>query len=190
MPKQTEQDGAKDSSAASDRHVELTEGELEPDSEIELLVAKLERGSLTHEQQQELSKHLQIEPAREQHLNQRVKQTSFIGPLPHPDILNQFDEETRKIIVQMAVRDQEHVHEMNRKGLSGNILKDRIGQFCGLTIALGALWVAFETTSTNPGGALMLTGFSIVGMVAVFVAPRALEAIANHQKINDQSDEH
>jgi len=58
MPKQTEQDGAKDSSAASDRHVELTEGELEPDSEIELLVAKLERGSLTHEQQQELSKHL------------------------------------------------------------------------------------------------------------------------------------
>lgn len=189
MLDQPEKDEAVDSHSDDDRHVELTEGELESDSEIERLVAKLERGNLSQEQQQELSRHLQIEPAREQHIHQRVSQTSFSGPLPHPDILNQFDDETRKTIVQMAVNDQKHVHEMNQKGLSGSILKDRIGQFCGLTIALGALWVAFKTAETNPGGALMLTGFSIVGMVAVFVAPRVLETIASKQKMNDRNDE-
>lgn len=189
MPDQPEKNEAEDNHAGSDRHVELAEGEFESDSEVERLVAKLQRGNLTQEQQQELSRHLQIEPAREQHLQQRVRQTSFSGPLPHPDILNQFDEETRRTIVQMAVDDQKHVHEMNRTGLSGSILKDRRGQLCGVTIAVVGLIAAVLIAPYSAFAAGIIGTLDLFGMVALFVAPRVLEGRRNKKVVEDSESE-
>ncbi|MGP9764557.1 hypothetical protein ACT3UM_02365 [Halomonas sp. AOP13-D3-9] len=189
MPDQPEKDEAVDSHSDADRHVELAEGELESDSEIERLVAKLERGNLTQEQQQELSRHLQIEPAREQHIHQRVRQTSFSGPLPHPDILNQFDDETRRTIVQMAVDDQKHVHEMNKTGLSGSILKDRRGQLCGVTIAVVGLIAAVLIAPYSAFAAGIIGTLDLFGMVALFVAPRVLEGRRNKKAVEDDESE-
>ncbi|CAM0557107.1 hypothetical protein EHLJMEHL_02195 [Vreelandella titanicae] len=189
MPDQPEKDEAVDSHSDADRHVELAEGELESDSELERLVTKLERGNLTQEQQQELSKHLQIEPAREQHIHQRVRQTSFSGPLPHPDILNQFDEETRRTIVQMAVDDQKHVHEMNKTGLSGSILKDRRGQLCGVTIAVVGLIAAVLIAPYSAFAAGIIGTLDLFGMVALFVAPRVLEGRRNKKAVEDSESE-
>jgi uncharacterized membrane protein len=189
MPDQPEKDAAEGNHTGSDRHVELVEGEFESDSEVERLVAKLQRGNLTQEQQQELSRHLQIEPAREQHLPQRVRQTSFSGPLPHPDILNQFDEETRKTIVQMAVDDQRHVHEMNKTGLSGSILKDRRGQFCGVIIAVVGLIAAVLIAPYSAFAAGIIGTLDLFGMVALFVAPRVLEERRNKKSAEDDESQ-
>lgn len=189
MPDQPDKDESVDSHSDTNKHVELADGELDSDSELDRLVAKLERGNLTQEQQQELSRHLQIEPAREQHLHQRVRQTSFSGPLPHPDILNQFDEETRKTIVQMAVDDQKHVHEMNKTGLSGSILKDRRGQLCGVTIAVVGLIAAVLIAPYSAFAAGIIGTLDLFGMVALFVAPRVLEGRRNKKAVEDDESQ-
>lgn len=189
MPGQPDKDEAVDSHSDTNKHVALADGELESDSELDRLVAKLERGNLTQEQQQELSRHLQVEPAREQHIHQRVRQTSFSGPLPHPDILNQFDEETRKTIVQMAVDDQKHVHEMNKTGLSGSILKDRRGQLCGVTIAVVGLIAAVLIAPYSAFAAGIIGTLDLFGMVALFVAPRVLEGRRNKKAVEDDASQ-
>lgn len=189
MPDQPDKDESADSHSDTHKHVELADGELESDSELDRLVAKLEQGNLTQEQQQELSRHLQIEPAREQRIHQRVRQTSFSGPLPHPDILNQFDEETRKTIVQMAVDDQKHVHEMNKTGLSGSILKDRRGQLCGVTIAVVGLIAAVLIAPYSAFAAGIIGTLDLFGMVALFVAPRVLEGRRNKKAVEDDESQ-
>ncbi|MBA6065675.1 DUF2335 domain-containing protein [Pseudomonas mosselii] len=104
------------------------------------------------------------------------QQEVYSGPLPHHEQLNGYDEETRRIIVDMAVQEQAHSHEMYRTGLTGAIAKDQRAQYCALTVALGALATAGWMAQFSPVAAAVIGGLDLVGLVGVFLFPRMLEA--------------
>lgn len=99
----------------------------------------------------------------------------YSGPIPHPDQLNKYDESTRSHIVDMAVEAQRHTHEMQRMGMRGAILRDRVGQILGFGIAVGGLAAATLMSQTSPVAASIIGTLDLLGMVTVFVAPRILE---------------
>lgn len=104
------------------------------------------------------------------------QQETFSGPIPHHEQLNGYDEDTRREIVAMAVREQEHTHEMQRTGLNGAINKDRRAQYCALVVALGALGAAGWMAQFSAVAAAVIGGLDLVGLVGVFLFPRMMEA--------------
>lgn len=78
------------------------------------------------------------------------RQTMYSGPLPHAEEFNAYDEPTRRTILQMAVDDQKHTHEMQKTGLNGAIEKDKRGQRYGLAIALSGLLAATVIAPFSP----------------------------------------
>jgi len=105
-----------------------------------------------------------------------TRQVSYQGPLPPPGQLNAYDEETRRVIVQMAVDEQKHTHDMRDKGLNGAIKKDERGQRYGLTVAIVGLVAAAVIAPFSPATAGVIGTLDLLGMVTVFVAPRILES--------------
>ncbi|WP_246194781.1 DUF2335 domain-containing protein [Allochromatium palmeri] len=148
--------------------------------ELESLYRGLETGTLSPPEQQRLAvstRALLMAEVRETH----------IGPLPHADLLNRYDDATRQIIVQMAVDEQRHTHQMQAKSLDGAIRKDRRGQVFGLLIALTGLLVAGFVATFSPTAAAVIGSIDLLGMVALFVAPRVLEGLGRSSKTNDES---
>lgn len=148
--------------------------------EVQRLVAKLKSGNdLTEQEHATLEVFLNAAAAREPGLVAQIayKETSYSGPLPHFEQLNGYDEETRRTIVTMAAKEQTHTHSMQHKGLSGAIWKDRISQFCAVSIALGGFVAAAEIAQYSPAAAAIVGSFDILAIVCAFIAPRALERI-------------
>lgn len=185
MPEQPDNFEADGNEHNQARHIELTEGELESNSNLDRLVDMLKQGNLSHDQQLELSDHIHIEPSTVHQVHQSVQQTSFRGPLPHPDLLNKYDDATRKIIVEMAAKEQDFSHDMHRTGLKGNINKDRRGQLCGVTIAVVGLIAAVLIAPYSAFAAGIIGTLDLFGMVALFVAPRVLEGRRNKKAVED-----
>ncbi|GLR64402.1 DUF2335 domain-containing protein [Marinospirillum insulare] len=149
---------------------------LSPEKEAELnnLLARLEAGKLSADEQQRLGQVLPSSNVQVM-LQMAMHSESYSGPLPHPDQLNKFSPETQKAILQMAQSDQAHVQEMQRKGLEGAIAKDRRGQWMGFGIAISGLVTAGVVAQFSPAVAGLIAALDLVGMVAVFVVPRAFE---------------
>lgn len=149
---------------------------LSPEKEKELnsLLARLEAGELSADEQQRLGQVLPSSNVQVM-LQMAMRSESFSGPLPHPDQLNKFNPETQKVILQMAQNDQAHVQEMQRKGLEGAIAKDQRGQWLGFGIAISGLITAGVVAQFSPTVAGLIAALDLVGMVAVFVVPRAFE---------------
>ena len=117
-----------------------------------------------------------------------MRQVSYQGPLPPPEQLNAYDEDTRRTIVQIAVDEQRHTHDMRQKGLDGAIKKDERGQRYGLTVAIAGLVAATLIAPVSPVAAGVIGTLDLVGMVAIFVAPRILEKQrANNQQTEDET---
>lgn len=106
---------------------------------------------------------------------QETQEFFYSGPIPHPDQLNKYDDDTRRQVVGMAAEAQRHTHEMQRMGMRGAILKDRFGQFLGFGIAVAGLAAATFMSQTSPVAASIIGTLDLLGMVTVFVAPRILE---------------
>lgn len=149
---------------------------LSPEKEAELnsLLARLEAGKLSADEQQRLGQVLPNSNIQIM-LQMAMRSESYSGPLPHPDQLNKFNPETQKTILQMAQNDQTHVQEMQRKGLEGAIAKDKRGQWMGFGIAIGGLITAGIVAKFSPAVAGLIAALDLVGMVAIFVVPRAFE---------------
>lgn len=148
--------------------------------EIQRLVGKLRSGDdLSDEEHSTLETLLNAAAAREPAMVAQVafKQEIYSGPLPHFQQLNGYDEDTRRTIVEMASREQEHTHHMQRTGLGGAIWKDRISQACAVSIALGGFWAAVEVAKYSTVAAAVIGGFDILAIVCAFIAPRALESL-------------
>ncbi len=137
-----------------------------PDSQggtLEELVDRLEAGALSLDEQRRLAGFLAAESP--ELVMAATRHESYSGPLPHPDLLNRFDDVTRRAIVQMAVDEQAHAHRMRERGLEGAIAKDRRGQRYGLVIAVAGLAAAvaiapFSAVAAGIIGTLDLFGFS------------------------------
>jgi Predicted membrane protein len=146
--------------------------------ELARLAQSLKSGQeLTAEQHSTLERLLKVAAKREPAMVAQVaiKQEIFSGPLPHPDQLNMYDDATRASIVEMAVKEQSHNHSMQSKGLSGAILKDRLGQIFGFGIAISGLGAAAWISQYSGAAAAIIGTLDLLGMVGVFVVPRAFE---------------
>jgi len=149
---------------------------LEPSADVEALVQGLKVGQLNPAQQEELASRLVEDDGPQQVMAVHSEQTTmYSGSLPHPEQFNAYDELTRSTILQMAVDDQKHTHDMQKTGLLGAIEKDKRGQRYGLAIALGGFVAAAIIAPFSPVVAGIIGALDIFGMVALFVAPRVLE---------------
>lgn len=143
-------------------------------------------GELTKQQQTILEGVVNAAAEREPSLVAQIafRQEMYSGPLPHYEQLNGYDPETRKQIVDMAVREQLHTHEMQRNGLFGAIWKDRLGQLLGFGIAIAGLAAAAWISQYSAVAAAIIGGLDLLGMVSVFVAPRAFEKLVESRSKN------
>ncbi len=162
---------------------------LEPEPDADALVQGLKSGQLTPSQQEALAGMLVEDEPREQAMAVRQQTTMFSGALPHPEHFNAYDEHTRRTILQMAVDDQKHTHDMQKTGLTGAIEKDKRGQRYGLTIALGGFVTAAVIAPFSAVVAGIIAALDIFGMVALFVAPRVLEGRLPKRQPSEQPEE-
>lgn len=138
--------------------------------EVSSLIARLEAGTLTHDEQVRLAQAMDGSGL----IMTAMRRETFSGPIPPAEHLNQYDESVRQVIVQMARDEQVHAHAMREKGLDGAISKDRRGQLIGGSIALTGLVVAAVIAPYSAVAAAIIGTLDLFGMVALFVAPRVL----------------
>lgn len=146
----------------------------ELEQQLDPILATINQGG---ELSEEDSRTLQVLLDREgpqEVLQFAVRTASFSGPLPPPGLLAQYDAETRQAIVGMAQSEQSHTHDMQARSLDGMIEKDKRGQRYGVTIALTGLLVAGWISQHSVVAAGIIGTLDLVGMVAIFVAPRIL----------------
>lgn len=145
--------------------------------------AMAEGRDLTLSEHDTLKEAMSIAAKREPDLMAQVafQQEMYSGPLPHHEQLNGYDAETRKAIVEMAVKEQTHSHEMQRTGLVGAINKDRRGQICALLVAVTGLVAASVMAQYSAVAATVVGSIDLVALVGVFLTPRLLEARAQKQ---------
>jgi len=70
---------------------------------------------------------------------------SFSGPLPHPDILRQFNEVvpgSAERIIKMAEEQSAHRKDLEQKVISSDIARSKWGQILGFIIAIAGLIVS------------------------------------------------
>lgn len=93
--------------------------------------------------------------AQEERIARRVEQRlvqatiqSFSGPLPPPEVLARYNDcipDGAKRLIEMAERQQEHRHSIERRVVNWNTLDQRIGLFLGfilaLSVAVGGFWL-------------------------------------------------
>ncbi|MCG7591731.1 MULTISPECIES: DUF2335 domain-containing protein [Halomonadaceae] len=162
---------------------------LDPEVDTDALVQGLKRGQLTPNQQEALAG-LLVEDEPHQHVMAvRQQTTMYRGALPHPDHFNAYDDKTRETILQMAVDEQKHTHDMQKTGLTGAIDKDKRGQRYGLSIAIGGFITAAVIAPFSTVVAGIIGALDLFGMVALFVAPRVLEGRAAKQQKGDDTNE-
>ncbi|MCI4626008.1 MAG: DUF2335 domain-containing protein [Candidatus Magnetoovum sp. WYHC-5] len=114
-----------------------------------------------------------------------ISSSTFLGPLPHPELLKQYDEICPGFateIMEMAKEESKHRRDMEMKAIGLDekeiLLKAderKRGQRFGLIIGLGGLSIAFAATyigSDVVGG--IIGGSIIVGLVGVFVMGRKI----------------
>lgn len=104
-----------------------------------------------------------------------VSQT-YSGPIPPPRILQEFNlviPDAAEKILSMAEENGRHQREMERLALTSAVDTVKRGQNYGLIIGLSALatsgyalWLGYESAAMTIGG------FTIVGLVTVFVTGR------------------
>lgn len=101
---------------------------------------------------------------------------TFIGPLPHPDILDSYEKVKPGItdeIIKMARQEQENRHLCDRLVLEGPIKATKRGQYLAFAIA-----VIFALASTVLGilgqtaVAITLGSGTLVSLVTVFITNR------------------
>lgn len=142
---------------------------------ISELITSLDAGQLSKTQQLKLSSLLKNTPESLLVLT-TTYQESFSGPLPAPEALAKYDESTRSIILDMALKEQEHSHKMEYKALDGAIKKDRFGQYIGGSIAISGLLAAAWISQYSAMAAGIIATLDLFGIVALFVAPRLFAA--------------
>lgn len=150
------------------------------------LVRRLHEGRLTSDEQQRLAAALDELPEDGPAVIAATEKVSFSGPLPHPEVLNQYSEEARSVILRMAEQEQAHTHRIREAGLEGAVNKDRRGQWIGGGIAIAGLVVAAIIVPYSVVGASVIGALDLFGMVALFVAPRVLDRRA--EGVDEESD--
>ena len=83
----------------------------------------------------------------------------YSGPLPHPSLLNQYDLQTREVIVLMAKNQSFHRQSLERSVIKSNIKNERAGMFIA-----GLLTLAMMVS----GVILLAIGKDVAGYASIF----------------------
>jgi uncharacterized membrane protein len=112
----------------------------------------------------------------------RVVTQRFSGPIPPPALLNQYDVETRKVIVGMAQEQASHRQVLEKQIVQSNVSNERLG-----------MWIAAIITIFMIGGGIYLVindknavGFLLVFGTSIF---QAGNYIYHQTKENDVDEE-
>lgn len=98
---------------------------------------------------------------------------AYIGPLPHPDLLNQFDHDTKSAIINDFVAHSQHQREMERTHLDQSVILTRRTQDRSTLIALAGLLVAAVVAIVGqPFWGAVLALIELTGGVAVALVVR------------------
>jgi uncharacterized membrane protein len=93
-----------------------------------------------------------------------VREELFEGPLPHPEVLGQYERISSgaaKRIISMAERQSHHRQALETKIVDSNIGNEKIG-----------MWLAFTITMTLIiiGAILLMSDKNAIGLITIFVS--------------------
>jgi len=114
---------------------------------------------------------------------------SFSGPLPHPEILRQFDQISpgaAERIIKMAEDQSLHRRELERKVIESDISSSKLGQILGFVIAVIGLAVSAVVGvfgSPTAGGVIGVG--TIVSLVWVFMYGSRMRSQEREEKSVD-----
>lgn len=109
-------------------------------------------------------------------LTAHVTKHEFSGPIPHPEILNGYNEivpgAAERILI-LAEEDAKHQREIERDALNFAAEEIKRGQWFGLTIGVLAFVASILALALgSEKAAIALGGTTVVGLVTVFVVGR------------------
>lgn len=111
---------------------------------------------------------------------QQERHEIFIGPLPHPDILRQYNELQpgfAERLLALTEQEADHRRGMERNSLAENSAEVRRGQVFALIIGLGGLAASVLAAYFNqPWVGGVLGGGTLVGLVSAFILGRVIKA--------------
>lgn len=141
-------------------------------SEVSEIVKKIEK--LNPEQKHIISQSLRA-----------YKKEFFSGPIPHPEILKGYDDVMPglgKIVVDMAVKEQDNRITNERKMIEAAISESKRGQYFGLSIAVMFL-IAAVVLGINGHDwlAAILGGGTLVSLVLAFLSNRQTKSSDSKQ---------
>jgi len=103
----------------------------------------------------------------------QVTQQQFVGPIPPPNILQDYDQiipGAAKRILIMAEEEAKHQHELEKSALNFTAEEVKRGQRYGLFIAISAFITSIIALFLGSEEAAMtIGGTTVVGLVTVFV---------------------
>lgn len=109
----------------------------------------------------------------------RTLEQSFEGPLPHPQILAEYNKIAPDLverIITMAESETKHRHEIENSVLRANVWEVRLGQVFGFLIGIFIMSAAGYCAIHGAQIAGAIIGSSgIAGIVSVFIAGRKNE---------------
>lgn len=123
------------------------------------------------------SKHPSV-PAQKINQSQTAKviQHQFSGPIPPPEILQQYDQVisgAAERILAVAEKDAEHQREIEKSAIQFASREVKRGQWCGLAIGISAFITSIVALVLgSEQTASILGGTTVIGLVAVFVTGR------------------
>lgn len=86
---------------------------------------------------------------------------SFRGPLPHPDVLNKYKDEDRKLLISMAQDESTHRREVEKHGMEAAIFRDKYIAFVVCLVCMFFISAAVICSYLGAG----------VGVVSAIMAP-------------------
>ena len=88
---------------------------------------------------------------------------TYSGPIPHPSLLNQYDEKTRKVIVSMAQKQMGHRHHLESSVIDSNIRNEKHGMYLAffITVVLIISGVVLLAMDKNIAGSFTIFGPAI-----------------------------
>lgn len=146
---------------------------------------RAEHPEMAHMISPEVSKAISgLRPEQRSVVIRAIKQESFSGPIPHPELLQKYEivqPGFAERIVGMAERQLDHRISCEDKMIDGLVSESRRGQWFGLIVAIMFLIASVLLIILDHevvGG--ILSGGVLVALVAVFVTNRPLKD--NHTK--------
>ncbi len=117
--------------------------------------------------------HLQNQTVNNAIIVHKEQVQSFSGPLPHPDILRQFEQVapgSAERIIKMAEDQSSHRRDLEKKVIESDISRSKWGQVLGFVIAITGLLVSVVIgIFGNPIAGVVMGAGTIASLVWVFM---------------------